>query len=48
MSPDPAFSLSESDSRSRGTSVLERSVVGRTREGARAKGVNPEEEALVY
>ena len=44
---DPPFSHSESDSRSRGTSVHEGAVVGKMNERARSEGVIPDEEALV-
>ena len=47
VSPDPSFSPSESDSRSRGTSVDEGVVVGRTKERARSEGVIPDEDAPV-
>ena len=45
VSPDP--SCSPSDSRSRGTSVDEGTVVGKTKERARSEGVIPDEETPV-
>ena len=46
VSLDPPCSLSESDPRSRGTSVDEGAVVGKFKERARSEGVIPDEEAL--
>ena len=48
VSPDPSFSLSESDSFSRGTSVAVGSVIGRITVRARSAGVSLEEEAPVF